>query len=83
VPAHHDRPWRTLAIGDIHGRAGALAALIEAIQPGPHDAVGTLGDRIDNGPDSRGVLAQLLALARRYPAGPTAGQPRGDDLRSH
>src|SRR6516225_5447385 len=56
---------RTIAIGDVHGCAEALAALIQAIQPGPDDQIVTLGDYIDGGPDSCGVIDQLLALSGR------------------
>ncbi len=47
---------RTIAIGDIHGCCTSLAALIRAIQLGPDDSVVTLGDVIDRGPDTRGVI---------------------------
>lgn len=43
----------------------ALAALIEAIRPCAQAKIVTLGDYIDSGPDSRGVLDQLLALSGR------------------
>jgi serine/threonine protein phosphatase 1 len=55
----------TIAIGDIHGCSDALAAVIDAIAPGPADTIITLGDHIDRGPDSRGVLDQLIMLASR------------------
>jgi serine/threonine protein phosphatase 1 len=58
-------PGRTIAIGDIHGCADALAGLIQAIKPGPEDVLITLGDHIDRGPNSRGVLDQLVWLADR------------------
>jgi serine/threonine protein phosphatase 1 len=58
-----EKPNRTIAIGDIHGCADAQAALIEAIRPGPQDEIVTLGDYIDCGPDSRGVLDRLLSLS--------------------
>ena len=54
---------RTLVIGDIHGCPDALSALIEAIEPDRNDTVITLGDYIDRGPNSRGVLDRLIALA--------------------
>jgi serine/threonine protein phosphatase 1 len=54
---------RTIAIGDIHGCSAALAALLNCIQPGPTDTIIALGDYIDRGPDSRGVLDQLIDLA--------------------
>jgi serine/threonine protein phosphatase 1 len=54
---------RTIAIGDIHGCANALEALLDAIRPAPEDLVVTLGDHIDRGPDSRGVVERLIQLA--------------------
>jgi serine/threonine protein phosphatase 1 len=56
---------RIIAIGDIHGCSTALAALIDAIKPRPEDVLVTLGDYINRGPDSRGVLDLLIDLARR------------------
>jgi serine/threonine protein phosphatase 1 len=53
---------RTLAIGDIHGCSQALRALLDAVKPGPDDVIVTLGDYVDRGPDSYGVVDQLLAL---------------------
>ena len=53
---------RTLAITDIHGFSIALAALIEAIELQPHDTLVTLGDYVDRGIDSKGVLDQLIRL---------------------
>jgi serine/threonine protein phosphatase 1 len=55
---------RTLAIGDIHGCSQALRALLDVVRPGPGDQVITLGDYVDRGPDSYGVVEQLLALHR-------------------
>src|SRR5688572_21670779 len=54
---------RTLVIGDIHGCLAALVALLDMIQPGPADTLITLGDYIDRGPHSRGVLDRLITLA--------------------
>src|SRR5262245_42780478 len=56
---------RTIAIGDIHGCLRALDALLGAIHPGPEDTLVTLGDYIDRGSESRGVLDRLLALSRQ------------------
>jgi serine/threonine protein phosphatase 1 len=56
---------RTIAIGDIHGCLDALDVLIDAVGPGREDTLVTLGDHIDRGPDSRGVLDRLITLARR------------------
>ncbi|MBV8553921.1 MAG: serine/threonine protein phosphatase [Planctomycetaceae bacterium] len=51
----------------------ALAALIDAIQPGPEDVMITLGDYINRGPDSRGVLDLLIRLGRRCRLFPLLG----------
>ena len=58
--------YRILAIGDIHGCSTALRALIDAINPGSDDLMVPLGDFIDRGPDSRGVIEQLLTLFLLY-----------------
>jgi serine/threonine protein phosphatase 1 len=75
VSQKSDRTWRgrTVAVGDVHGCATALAALIAAVGPGPEDVIVTLGDYIDRGPDSRGVIEQLLALAGRRQLVPLVG----------
>jgi serine/threonine protein phosphatase 1 len=53
---------RTLAIGDIHGCSAALDALLALVRPASADIVVTLGDYVDRGPDSKGVLERLLRL---------------------
>lgn len=53
---------RSIAVGDIHGCARALATLLAAIAPRSDDQLVILGDYIDRGPDTRGVVEQLLAL---------------------
>jgi serine/threonine protein phosphatase 1 len=53
---------RTIAIGDVHGCASALEALLSAIGPTPDDTIVTLGDYVNRGPDSRGVFDRLIAL---------------------
>jgi serine/threonine protein phosphatase 1 len=56
---------RILAIGDIHGCGAALAALVDGLNIRRDDCVVMLGDAIDRGSDSRGVIEQLLALRER------------------
>jgi serine/threonine protein phosphatase 1 len=56
---------RIIAIGDIHGCSTALAALLLAIDLQPDDTIVALGDYVDRGLDSKGVLDQLIALADR------------------
>jgi serine/threonine protein phosphatase 1 len=53
---------RTLAIGDIHGCSIAFDTLIAAVKPQPNDKIITLGDYIDRGPDSKGVIERLIRL---------------------
>jgi serine/threonine protein phosphatase 1 len=56
--------------------SAALAALVRAIDPTALDTLVFLGDYIDRGPDSRGVLEQVIALAGRclIPAAPLPDQ---------
>lgn len=56
---------RRYVIGDIHGCSQALHGLIEEISPGAEDQLIFLGDFIDRGPDSRGVVDQVIELRRR------------------
>jgi serine/threonine protein phosphatase 1 len=56
---------RLIAIGDIHGCLTALESLLAAIGPQPEDTIVALGDYVDRGPDSKGVIDCLLALRRR------------------
>jgi serine/threonine protein phosphatase 1 len=57
---------RTLAIGDIHGCLNALEALAEFVDFSPEDTIITLGDYIDRGPDSKGVIDFLLKLRKTH-----------------
>lgn len=56
---------RLFAIGDIHGCLAALDRLLEEINPQPQDTVVTLGDYVDRGPDSKGVIDRLIQLGER------------------
>jgi serine/threonine protein phosphatase 1 len=60
-------PVRLLALGDIHGCRRPLAALLEQVAPTADDRVVFLGDYIDRGPDSAGVIDDLLELRARFP----------------
>ena len=64
---------RVIAIGDIHGHAKALAALVELVRPTGCDTVVTLGDYVDRGPDTKGVLEQLIRLQNRCQLIPLMG----------
>ncbi|HEY2589724.1 MAG TPA: metallophosphoesterase family protein [Tepidisphaeraceae bacterium] len=56
---------RLLAIGDIHGCSRAMDALLDVALPASDDVIVALGDFVDWGPDSRGVLDRLLSLRSR------------------
>jgi serine/threonine protein phosphatase 1 len=53
---------RTLAIGDIHGCLAALDLLLARVEVRPDDRLIALGDYVDRGPDSRGVLDRVIKL---------------------
>jgi serine/threonine protein phosphatase 1 len=55
---------RTLAIGDIHGNLSAFDALLAAIKLTPDDHLILLGDYVDRGPDSKGVLQRIIQLRK-------------------
>jgi serine/threonine protein phosphatase 1 len=55
---------RSIVIGDIHGCGLALRTLLDAVAPQTEDLVIPLGDYVDRGPDSQGVIEQLLQLER-------------------
>lgn len=59
-----DNP-RLIAIGDVHGCAHALDALLGAIAPRPSDQLVFLGDLVDQGRDTRDVLDRLLELQQQ------------------
>jgi serine/threonine protein phosphatase 1 len=59
---------RLYAIGDVHGRRDLLEAMLDRVRadlarrPHPAPRVIMLGDYVDRGPDSRGVIETLIAL---------------------
>jgi diadenosine tetraphosphatase ApaH/serine/threonine PP2A family protein phosphatase len=63
---------RLVIAGDIHGDARALSALLDEIQyrrflPDPLNKLVFLGDYVDRGSDSAGVLYAVSKLKRTYP----------------
>ncbi len=58
---------RTFVIADIHGCSKSLKALIEdQLQPGNEDQFIFLGDYIDRGPDSKGVINYLIYIKENF-----------------
>ena len=54
------------AIGDIHGCLEPLRRLMDQIHVSEMDEVVFIGDYVDRGPDSKGVIDYLLTLQGRY-----------------
>ena len=73
-------PPRTIAIGDIHGCAETLRRLLANIAPTSADTIVTLGDYVDRGPDSQGVLETLIQLRGKCRLVPAARQSRANVL---
>jgi serine/threonine protein phosphatase 1 len=57
---------RTFAIGDVHGCLTQLDALLGAIVLRPDDRIIFLGDLMDRGPDSSGVVKRIRNLRKLY-----------------
>jgi serine/threonine protein phosphatase 1 len=62
IPPPGDEPESVYAIGDVHGCAEELRALIQKLPLRRDSLVVFLGDYIDRGPDSRGVVDTILDL---------------------
>ena len=56
---------RTLVVGDIHGCVAELDALLSGLALAPGDTLACLGDYVDRGVDSRGVIDLLVEVAAR------------------
>ena len=63
----------TFVIGDIHGHLVALDAILASFSLRKSDTVITLGDYIDRGPDSAGVVSRLVDLQSRCRLVPLLG----------
>jgi serine/threonine protein phosphatase 1 len=57
---------RTLAFGDIHGCLANFDALLQSIAPTPDDHLILLGDYVDRGPESAGVVKRVLKLSQTH-----------------
>lgn len=55
------------AIGDVHGRLDKLDELLAALPLRDGDRLVFLGDYVDRGPDSRGVVDRLIQVAAERP----------------
>jgi len=57
---------RTLVIGDLHGCLNALELLLEIMPPQADDHLIFIGDYVDRGPDSKGVIDSLINLEKKF-----------------
>jgi len=79
---------RVYAVGDVHGRLDLFNALIaaverdDAVRGGADTTIVLLGDLIDRGPDSAGVVAAARALQQRRKTRIIAGNHEEMFLRS-
>jgi serine/threonine protein phosphatase 1 len=73
LPSRERSCGRTLVIGDIHGCSTALDLMLQELAPQSDDVIVTLGDYVDRGPDSRGVLDRLLELEKSVQLVPLLG----------
>ena len=55
------------AVGDIHGEREMLEELLASLPLREGDRLVFVGDYVDRGPDSRGVVDVLIEFSRRYP----------------
>lgn len=55
------------AVGDIHGEREMLEELLASLPLREGDRLVFVGDYVDRGPDSKGVVDVLVDLARRFP----------------
>lgn len=58
---------RDIIIGDVHGCVDELTSLLDKVNPIRGDRVFFLGDLVDRGPDSMGVIRMVQSVLADYP----------------
>lgn len=61
------RPDRLIAIGDLHGELDMLNRLLNTVGPTDSDRFVFLGDYIDRGRNSKGVIDRLIGFREEFP----------------
>lgn len=61
------KPKRIITIGDIHGELNKLNLLLDWVSPAEDDQIVFLGDYIDRGRSSCGVIDRLLSFRQDFP----------------
>ena len=62
-----ESPARLIAIGDIHGELDKLNRLLNTIAPTDNDRFVFLGDYVDRGKNSKGVVERLIRFHEEFP----------------
>ena len=57
---------RYIAITDIHGELGKLESVLSKIDLRPDDIFVFMGDYIDRGLDSKGVVEKVIEISEQY-----------------
>ena len=65
IVEEHDMP-RYIAITDIHGELRKLESVLSQIETRPDDIFVFMGDYIDRGPDSKGVVERVIAQSETH-----------------
>ncbi|MDZ7693959.1 MAG: metallophosphoesterase [Balneolaceae bacterium] len=68
------RQNKIIAIGDIHGCVESLRAMLERLEEHKDRKIVFVGDYIDRGPDSKGVVDLLLDYRKQRDCGIFARQ---------
>ena len=69
---------RLFAVGDIHGCRTAFDVILSAIQLQPGDKIVCLGDYINKGPETSGVIDRLIQLHNKGVLIPLLWQSRAE-----
>lgn len=64
---------RVLAVSDVHGQLGHLKGALQKAQFSKNDILFLVGDLIEKGPDSLGVLRYVMRLCEEYTVYPLIG----------
>lgn len=63
----NDYPGRLIATGDIHGQLDQLNRLMNTVKPVEGDCFVFLGDYVDRGKNSKGVIDRLILFREEFP----------------